>query len=79
MAEYYELRRKVVKILKENDINTYDFVRIAKDLCTCATCKFFVQHYDKSGNELSCGHCIKGNAPKARRPYQSCCGFWDID
>ena len=75
---YDELRSKVLRILKENDIKAFDFVRVAKDLCTCQTCKFFVQHYAEGGKWVAFGHCINGNAPKARQPYQSCCGSWDI-
>ena len=78
MITYYETKAKVLKILEENNISAFDFVRIAKDLCTCKTCKFFVHHYDKDGNEISFGHCVSGNTPKARQPYQSCCGSWDI-
>ena len=75
---YDEMSRKVVSILKQNNIQAYDFVRVAKDLCTCQTCKYFVQHYDECGKWVAFGHCIHGNVPRARQPYQSCCGNWDV-
>lgn len=75
---YYELKKKVIHILKENEINTFDFVRIAKNLCTCQTCKYFIQHYDDNGEIVCFGHCIKNNAPRSKSPHQSACGFWDI-
>ena len=79
MTTYDEMKTKVCQLLSENNMSAYDFVRIAKDLCTCATCKYFIQHYDNNGKWVAFGHCIHGNSPKARQPYQSCCGGWDID
>ena len=78
MKTYSESRAEVKKMLKESNINAHEFMRIAKDLCTCQTCEYFVQHYDGDGNWVAFGHCIKGNAPRARQPYQTCCGSWDV-
>lgn len=79
MMDYFEGKKIVVQFLNENRITAFDLVRIAKDLCRCRTCRFFVQHYDKDGYPLDFGHCIKNNNPRPRKPNMESCGFWTID
>lgn len=79
MIDYEDIRRKVLKFLHENDISAFDLCRVAKDLCNCRTCKFFVQHYSKDGQAVDFGHCIKSNIPTSKRPNTQSCGFWAFD
>ena len=81
MMDYFEARKIVVQFLNENRITAFDLVNIAKDLCRCRTCRFFVQHYDKDGDPVDFGHCIKNNnpRPRPRSPNMESCGFWTID
>jgi len=79
MKTYEEVRREVVKFLKESEITPYDLARISKDLCRCGTCKFFVQHYDQDGKPLDFGHCRKNNRISSKKPYESSCGFWELE
>ena len=79
MRDYNDLRLAIVHFLKESQIDAYDLVRVAKNLCNCGTCKFFVQHYSKDGKPVDFGHCCKGNIPKSKKPSMSNCGFWELD
>lgn len=54
-------------------------MRVGKELCSCGTCRFFVQHYSKEGEPLDWGHCCKGNIPKSKKPGMTTCGFWTLD
>lgn len=77
--DYFEMRRKIVQFINESGISSYDLCRIGRDLCCCRTCKFFVQHYGKSGNEVDFGHCVRTNIIKGKRPHEKSCGYWTID
>lgn len=79
MADYYEMRRKIVEFLNSSGLNAYDLCRIGKDLCCCRTCKYFVQHYAKDGQPVAFGHCTKSNIIRAKQPNTPSCGFWEID
>ena len=79
MSDYFEIRNKIVKFLNESGISAFDLCRIGRDLCCCRTCKFFVQHYGKSGVEVDFGHCVKNNIIKGKRPHDNSCGFWTLD
>ena len=77
--DYYEMRKKVNKLIQESGLTAFDVARIAKDLCRCRTCKFYVPHYSKNGIELDLGHCIKNNTPKRKRPNMESCGHWEVN
>lgn len=57
-----------------------DNKKIAK---SCATCKFFYQHYVKCETKFmttNCGHCFNRNlTPKEKRsfPFLNGCDFWE--
>lgn len=76
---YYETRAKIVEFINSSGISAYDVVRIAKDLCCCRTCKFYVQHFSKDGTPIDFGHCERSNLPKAKRPNTQSCGYWQLD
>lgn len=79
MRNYESLRREIYDFTKASHISIYDVARIAKDMCACGKCRFFVQHYDKDGLSVDFGHCRKNNIPKPKRPHDPACGFWDIE
>ena len=79
MIDYWEMRRRIIRFINESGISAYDLVRVSKDLCSCRTCRFFVQHYAKDGKPVDFGHCRKGNIPKAKKPNMQNCGFWELD
>ena len=60
-------------------MQAFDLVKIAKTLCCCGTCKYFVQHYTKSGTELDWGHCCKGNIQHSKKINTGSCGSWDYE
>lgn len=79
MTDYWDMRKTVVEFLNESKISAYDLARISKDLCTCGTCAFFVQHYTEIGELVDFGHCKKNNQPKSRKPNNESCAFWKYD
>lgn len=79
MRDYIELKRLIVKFIQENNISSYDLVRVSRDLCCCKTCRFFVQHYVKDGYAVDFGHCTKNNIPIEKKPNMQSCGFWTLD
>ena len=78
MKTYDDIKTEILEFLKTSGMSSFDLVRVAKDLCTCAQCKYFIQHYDKDGKEVCCGHCIHGNTVRSRKPYQQSCGSWEL-
>jgi len=50
--DYLEMRNRIVQFINESGISAYDICRIGRDLCCCRTCKFYAQHYGKSGAEV---------------------------
>ena len=79
MLDYFEMRNKIVRFFNESGISAYDLCRIGRDLCCCRTCKFFVQHYGKSGKEVDFGQCVKNNVSKRKRPHDNSWGYWALD
>lgn len=79
MRTYYDTKSLIAEFLKENNLLACDLMRVAKDLCCCRTCRFFVQHYSKDGIPLDFGHCRKNNLPKSKRPDTQSCGFWELE
>lgn len=77
MSLYNEQVSKVKKFIKEQNLSAYDLQRIAKDLCCCGSCRFFVQHYSKELIPVDFGHCTKGNIPHCKKPSTVSCGSWD--
>lgn len=76
---YFEMKAEIVKFLNTSKISPYDLVRIGKDICSCGKCKFFVPHYLADGSLTDFGHCRKNKIPKAVRPREISCGYWDFD
>ena len=77
MISYNEAKTALVKFIKENNIDAYDVQRIAKRLCCCGKCKFFVQHYSKEGIPVDFGHCRRCNIPHCKKPSTPSCGYWE--
>lgn len=77
MSQYDELRLKVTQFIKKEKINAYDLQRVAKDLCCCASCKFYVEHFTRDGRPVDFGHCTHGSIPKTRKPNMASCGSWE--
>lgn len=71
--------RQVVEFMKANNMKASDLAKISKELCSCGTCRFFVQHYTKDGEGLDWGHCDKGNIQHSKKVSTACCGFWDAN
>lgn len=76
---YYQQVSEVIGFLSEKQMQAYDLVRIAKQLCCCGTCKFFAQHYTKDGTALDWGHCFKGNIQHSKKISTASCGSWDFE
>lgn len=72
-----ENRRAVRAFLKENGMSAWDLAKITKELCSCGTCRMFVQHYTKDGEGLDWGHCCKGNIQHSKKISTAACGFWE--
>ena len=79
MKDFYQQMSEVNGFLKEKGMQAFDLAKIAKMLCCCGTCRFFVQHYTKDGNELDWGHCCKGNIQHSKRVSTASCGSWDCE
>lgn len=79
MNDFYKQVSEVNSFLKEKKMQAFDLMRIAKMLCCCGTCKYFVQHYTKDGNPLDWGHCCKGNVQHSKRISTASCGSWDYE
>lgn len=77
MNTYEDLVKQVKEILKTADISAFDLARVCKDLCNCGHCRFFVPHYLADGKLTDFGHCIKNKIPRAVRPRDNSCGFWE--
>lgn len=77
--DYLEIRNTIVRFLNESKISAYDLVRVGRDLCSCRTCVFFVQHYAKDGTPVDFGHCVKNNIIKPKKPNMQSCGFWTLE
>lgn len=84
---YFEMESKVRKFTAESGIPPWELQRIAKKMCCCGTCKFFVQHYAKEDNSgpfsdlinyvpLDWGHCDKGNVQHSKKQSTQSCGGW---
>ena len=78
MQTYWEIRKQIVQFLNENKISAYDLAKVSKDLCSCGTCKYFIQHYSKDGKPIECGHCVKNHILKHKKPNTQSCGFWAL-
>ena len=78
---YWEKRKELVRFIRssETGLDAYDVAKISKELCSCRTCRYFVQHYSKDGNPVDFGHCTHSNIPRAKKPGQINCGKWDLD
>ena len=74
----YEQISKVIDFLHENNMTAFDLAKITKELCTCGTCKFFVQHYTRDGEAVDWGHCCRGNIQHSKKISNSSCGYWDV-
>ena len=74
---YYADRAEVRKFLHDSRMTAWDLQKIAKELCACGTCRFFVQHYTKLGEALDWGHCCKGNIQHSKKISTASCGFWE--
>ena len=79
MLNYIELERQVIDFMRSSRISAYDLARIAENLCTCGTCRYYVQHYTKNGELVNFGHCNKTNIPKGKQPGTRSCGSWMRD
>lgn len=79
MSTYYEQRKIVIQFLREKKMTAWDLRRIAKDLCNCGKCRFFVEHYLKDGTQCDICHCIKNKIPKPCRISDCACGSWEDD
>lgn len=75
----YDKIQAVVNFMKENHMQAFDLAKISKELCACGTCKFFVQHYTKSGESLDWGHCCRGNIQHSKKISTASCGYWDCE
>lgn len=69
----------VMEFLKHNKMKACDLAMITKELCSCGTCRFFVQHFTKDGDALDWGHCRKGNIQHSKKISTASCAFWDVD
>lgn len=74
---FEETKGLVIRFMKDNNLDAWTLCHVAKQLCRCGFCKFFIQHYNSKGQELDFGHCVKGNTPKSKKPYDQSCGFWE--
>ena len=74
---YADMRYNVSAFMNGTGMTAFDLVRIAKEMCCCRTCKFFVQHYVKDGTPVDFGHCVQGNTIKNRKPNTNSCGHWE--
>ena len=79
MNDFYKQVSEVNSFLKEKHMQAFELMRIAKRLCCCGTCKYFVQHYTKNGTALDWGHCCKGNIQHSKRISTASCGSWDYE
>ena len=77
MHTYEDIRREIVRFSKETGISPYDIQRVSKDMCCCGKCKHFMPHYLADGKLTDFGHCTKNKIPKAVRPREISCGYWD--
>lgn len=74
---YYRDRADVRQFLREHRMSAYDLQKITKELCSCGTCRFFVQHYTKAREALDWGHCCKGNIQHSKKVSTASCGSWE--
>ena len=79
MTDFLQQVADVNKFLKSKHMQAFDLVRIAKRMCCCGTCKYFEQHYNKSGEALDWGHCFKGNVQHSKKISTASCGYWEYD
>ena len=79
MVTFSEQVKDVNCFLKEKHMDAYDLVRIAKTLCCCGTCKYFVQLYTKDFTALDWGHCDKENIQHSNKVSTISCGSWDYE
>lgn len=70
-------RQLILKFIKENKISVCNLARISKQLCSCGQCKFFEQHYTKSGEPVDWGHCTRTNIYHSKRVSNASCGYWE--
>lgn len=75
----YDDIKAVVKFMESAKMDAWTLAKIAKELCSCGTCRFFIQHYTKMGIPLDWGHCCKGNIQHSKKISTSCCGYWEDD
>lgn len=68
--------RSVRQFLLEQNMDAWTLAKIAKEMCCCGTCSYFVQHYTKDGAPLDWGHCCKGNIQHSKKISTASCGFW---
>lgn len=68
--------RSVIKFLNDSHMDAWQLCKIAKELCCCGSCHYFVQHYTKEGEALDWGHCCKGNIQHSKKTDTACCGSW---
>lgn len=70
-------RAKVRQFLHCSGMSAFELAKIAKEMCACGTCRFFVQHYTKDGEALDWGHCCKGNVQHSKKISTASCGYWE--
>ena len=73
----HENHRAVVQFMRDHRMNAYDLHKITRELCSCGSCRFFVQHYTKDGEGLDWGHCDKGNIQHSKKVSTASCAFWE--
>lgn len=80
-STYWDKRNELVRFIRssETGLDAYDVAKISKELCSCRTCKYFIQHYGKDGNPVDFGHCTNTTIPRAKKPSQINCGKWEFD
>ena len=83
---YYEMVSKVRQFSVDSGIAPWELQRIAKQMCCCGTCKYFVEHYAKERlavldevvyKILDWGHCDKGNVQHSKKRSTQSCSSWE--
>ena len=83
------LANEVKSMEKENEALRYENALLKKRLesdperrpILCKDCKFFMQHYIKSGRSFSAigiGHCVAGRGTKNREAYGKTCDYFEF-
>lgn len=83
------LANEVKSMEQENEALRYENALLKKRLesdperrpMLCKDCKFFMQHYIKSGRSFSAigiGHCVAGRGTKNREAYGKTCDYFEF-